>query len=69
VLPETTTSDDEVKTFVATLLAHDRIAFGGQTAPRRRFEAAAPAALAACPTHALRPRRDGPPVLTRIRFV
>ena len=68
VLPESTGGDDEVKAFVATLLAHDRIAFNGP-ASVRRIEATATAAPAACPTHVLRPGKDGRQVLTRIRFV
>ncbi len=66
ILPELMSHDDEVKTFVATLLAHDRIAFDDL----RHREAVAPALRppASPTTHEVR-LRHGRKMLTRVRFV
>jgi hypothetical protein len=63
-LPEDSTTADEVRTFVETLLAHDRIDFG--RTPAGAVAAAAPGD--SLPTHTVR-TRGKKKVLTRVRFL
>jgi hypothetical protein len=69
-LPDPNTTTDEVHKFVETLLAHNRIAFEGDT---RRAAASSKAVVAGeeeleLPTHTIRSQK-GKKILTRIRFL
>lgn len=66
-LPESTAGDDEVHTFVATLLAADRIAFAGTSARYGIKSSQRKDIRLRLPTHAVQ-RVGGTKVLRRVRF-
>jgi hypothetical protein len=66
-LPESTAGDDEVRTFVETLLAADRIAFAGTSARFGIKSSSRKDTRLRLPTHAVN-RVGGRKVLRRVRF-
>jgi hypothetical protein len=77
MMPEESTSADEVKTFVEMLVRHNRIAFDGTEPPRKRgatkarrarAQAAVTTQVTGRPTHAVR-ARGKKKMLVRIRFL
>jgi hypothetical protein len=66
-LPESTAGDDEVRTFVETLLAADRIAFAGTSARYGIKSSSRKDTRLRLPTHAVN-RVGGMKLLRRVRF-
>ena len=66
-MPEPFTTEDEVQSFVATLLAHGQLAVERGVAAARSAVASRPSPNAPIPTHAIVTRR-GRKVLERLRF-
>lgn len=66
-VPEFFTTEDEVQSFVATLLEHGRLALHGTTAAVRGAVAGRPSQYAPLPTHRI-VSRGGRKVIERLRF-